>query len=141
MSNKCGLPGKDVDGRTPTLNNMGAMTATIDQIAREFLNYLKQPHQQNYQVLEIGASYGAVALEAIKLDNIHYIANDLDLRHLEILECLAKSEEIENLEQKLELKPGKFPEQTDFAGNSFDAILVERVLHFFSPEKNDCCYK
>jgi ubiquinone/menaquinone biosynthesis C-methylase UbiE len=127
------MPKPNKDGRINTLNDMGAMTPELDPITTKFLEFINVTNKAEVISLEIGAAYGNVALAALKISKVKYVANDIDPRHLEILkervdECCA------NNTNNLSLIAGDFPE-IDFDNQLFDAILIARVLHFFSPQK------
>jgi 2-polyprenyl-3-methyl-5-hydroxy-6-metoxy-1,4-benzoquinol methylase len=109
----------------PTFNQMGYMTTQIDEIGWAFLDFAKTTSRP---IVDIGAAYGHVALEAASR-NIPIIVNDLDQRHLNILLERATEEQ----RPYLTALPGRFPEEFSFQANSLDAILICRVLHFFTP--------
>jgi SAM-dependent methyltransferase len=109
-----------------TQNQMGYMTTLIDEIGHAFLKFAETTSSN---VLDIGAAYGHVVLEAARR-NISIIANDLDPHHLEILYERAS----ETQRSFITLLPGRFPEELYFEPNSLGAVLICRVLHFFAPE-------
>lgn len=109
----------------PTQNQMGYMMTHIDQVGHAFLNFaqnIKAP------VIDIGAAYGQVVLEAA-LRKINIIANDLDPRHLDIILQRATQQQLPYITRL----PGRFPEQLHVQPNSLGAVLICRVLHFFPP--------
>eukprot|EP00913_Durusdinium_trenchii_P008928 g8394.t1 len=55
------------------------------------------------------------------------VANDIDQGHLDILEDRTAVE----LRPRLSLVPGAFPDDLSFNAESFSAILLSRVMHFF----------
>lgn len=111
----------------PTQNQMGYMTIHIDEIGHAFLNFASKT---DAPVIDIGAAYGHVALEAASR-KIPIIANDLDPRHLETILQRATQKQLPYIKPL----PGKFPEQLSFKSNSLGAILICRVLHFFPPNE------
>ena len=113
----------------PTANKMGYSTQILDgDYSQAFIDYLKQLSVPN--VLEIGPGYGVAA--SIALSTGAYVtANDLDAQHLEIL----KQNISEDFLSRLTLKVGKFPQETHFPAQSFDAILMSQVLHFLTHEE------
>ncbi|MCP5322438.1 MAG: class I SAM-dependent methyltransferase [Candidatus Paracaedibacteraceae bacterium] len=111
----------------PTQNQLGYMTTQIDQVGYSFLDFAQQRPQP---ILEIGAAYGHVALEAAKRQ-IPIIVNDLDQRHLD---ALVKRADEKHLKYILPLL-GNFPKDLVFKPNSLGSILICRVLHFFPPEE------
>ena len=123
MNDELAMPVPEVNGFIRTLNNMGYMTSTLDPISARFIEFASKGRT----VLDIGAAYGIASVSALK-NGAKVIANDIDSRHLEIL----KSNCPDDLIQNLTLLPGKFPEELNIEQNSVDAILICRVLHFFS---------
>ena len=109
----------------PTQNQMGYMTTHIDPIGHAFLNFAQHV---NAPVIDIGAAYGHVVLEAASR-KIDIIANDLDPRHLDVILKRATEHQLSYITPL----PGRFPEQLQFHPNSFGAVLICRVLHFFPP--------
>lgn len=127
MSKSNPLPSPDTSGCfIPTLNDMGYMTTKLDYFSQAFVDYAASIHDE---VLEIGAAYGIATLAAIK-KGAKVICNDLDPRHLEIIQQLVPLE----FKHNLILVPGSFPGQLSFPKNSLGAVLICRVLHFFRGE-------
>lgn len=116
------MPKPEPNGFVKTLNNMGFMTSTLDAFSQNFTDFSSQAPGP---VLDIGAAYGVASLAALE-KGARVIANDSDLRHLKIL----KDRTPTYLRSKLELLPGKFPEDLNIAPNSIGAVLICRVLHF-----------
>ncbi len=109
------------DGLVPTLNKMGYMTTFLDPFSEMFVDYsttCKKP------VLEIGAAYGIASLKALS-KGVTVVSNDLDPRHLKILERKCPEE----YRDRLSIVVGDFV-NTDFPANHFGAILTARVFHF-----------
>lgn len=120
------------NGFVETLNGMGYMTSKVDPISQEFINYC----DPDKNVLEIGAAYGVAALQAAQ-KGCSIVVNDIDERHLEILLDRAP----ERYKQNITLKPGRFPDGLCFDEKTFDAILICRVLHFFSGKEIELAIK
>lgn len=114
------------DGLTATLNRMGYMIDTLDPFREAFVDF---SGSAEFPVLEIGAAYGVASLAALA-NGAYVVANDLDPRHLEILKQTAPK----NALCRLELVPGRFPEELHFKENFFSAILISHVLHFLPGE-------
>jgi SAM-dependent methyltransferase len=117
------MPDPEPNGFIKTLNNMGYMTSTLDPFSRDFVAYSVEAPGP---VLDIGAAYGVATIQALKA-GAAVIANDIDIRHLDIL----RSRVPVALRSRLTLLPGKFPDEISVPSNSIGAILVARVLHFF----------
>lgn len=119
------------DGRLNTMNNMGAMFPVISSLALQFEKIACQP---GTKVLEIGPAYGYVCLHALKSGASDYTVVELDARHLKIL-AQKVVDEVPEKSTALTLVRGNFLSSKVFkelAENQYDAILAEKVLHFFS---------
>ncbi|MDF1797224.1 MAG: class I SAM-dependent methyltransferase [Coxiellaceae bacterium] len=68
-----------------TLNNMGYQAEKMDLYSMLFVENAAQLGKQGHQSLEIGCGYGVAAVSAIKAGAKLY-CNDLDQRHLDVLE-------------------------------------------------------
>jgi ubiquinone/menaquinone biosynthesis C-methylase UbiE len=105
------------------------MSPQLDQISKEFI---KESVKSGYAVLEIGAGYGLACLEALKEGAKNFTVNDMDVRHLKILALNLKTIDSVYLE-RVHLISGSFPEDFNLVNNTYDAVLVARVLHFMTP--------
>jgi SAM-dependent methyltransferase len=76
-------------------------------------------------VLDVGAAFGVASIPALE-SGATVIANDMELRHLEIL----WERTPERLRSHLILNAGRFPEDLSFAENSLDAIHAANLLNF-----------
>jgi SAM-dependent methyltransferase len=123
------MPEYDAAGRVLTLNKMGWMHPTIDDITAKFIEFCSK--HKGAKVFEIGAAYGYASKAALKQGAFVWI-NDLDERHLKIFKDNIKEKE---LSSKVVLVPGDFPDTIKLESDTFDAILAVRVLHFFEPPK------
>ncbi|PJB69908.1 MAG: hypothetical protein CO093_09280 [Alphaproteobacteria bacterium CG_4_9_14_3_um_filter_47_13] len=123
------------EGWIQTLNQQGFMTTTRDPISEEFTKFAAKGSRS---ALEIGAAYGISTIAALK-NGAKMIANDIDIRHLELLE-----EQVpEKFKKNLTLKEGQFPvDDLGIQENSLDAVLICRVMHFFNgPEVEESAKK
>lgn len=124
------LPTPEDDGRIQTLNKKGAMSPYFDEATTKFMGFAK-----NKKVLEVGGAYGNVMREVLKkYPNTIYHLNDLDERHLfiaarEIKLSKVKAQALKNIKF---ISDDICKLQTT---NKYDAILIARVLHFFSPKQ------
>lgn len=118
-------PAPEETGFIKTLNNMGYMTSSLDPFSQRWIDRAVSSQQPS---LEIGAAYGVATVEAIT-KGAAVTANDIDQRHLEILKEKVPSE----LQNRLQLAPGRFPSDLSFPDNSFGSLLACRVLHFLEP--------
>lgn len=129
------MPAFEEDGRVRTLNKKGSMFQVQDLASDAFLSSI-----EGKKVLEIGAAYGNILLKSLKFGFNEYVINDLDSRHLFIAAQRVK-EEIEkgsvgpSVGEKILFVDCEFGTSCGFSKNTFDSILMARVLHFFTPEK------
>lgn len=118
------MPTPEPSGFVVTLNQMGYMAGRLDAYSEEFCNFSATA---KHPVLEIGAAYGIATLKALEKGVKKIYSNDLDKRHLAILQSRCPSE----FKERLELFAGAFPDAVELPNNSLSAILISRVLHFF----------
>uniref|UniRef100_A0A914DZF7 Methyltransferase domain-containing protein n=1 Tax=Acrobeloides nanus TaxID=290746 RepID=A0A914DZF7_9BILA len=137
VKNDLKIPESDQVNRTKTLNNYGYMRTgrgVFEISTRQFLEIAAKPGSK---VLEIGAAYGEVVLEALRKGAMDYTAVDLEEDHLKILARRVREELPEKL-TCVKLIFGGVP-NPDFdkyiEKGSFDAILIENVLHFLDKDQ------
>lgn len=113
-----------------TLNGMGYVFFTISPLSQLFLDEVK-----DQRVLEIGAGYNDIPMQALKNGVSEYIANDLSPEHLEILYKKAAANIQANELSRLKLVAGKAPQILKELEGKFDAIIANLVMHFFTPQE------
>lgn len=120
------------DNKSHTLNGMGYVFFTLTPLTRSFLEKECAPGKR---LLEIGTGFSSVPIDAIQKGVSEYFANDLSKDHLEIL--LRKAEKYLSPLSLMNLKllEGKTPEILSSLTGLFDAILAEKVIHFFTPSE------
>lgn len=122
---------------TKTHNPMGGFTTTpCDPISQEFIAQAAKIAQKNGKILEIGAAFGAATLAAIA-NGASVFCNDINPENLAVIHNrhIGKNV-ITGDDNKLVLVPGKFPDElAGLPEKHFDAILICRVLHFFTGKK------
>ncbi|OJW52562.1 MAG: hypothetical protein BGO67_06400 [Alphaproteobacteria bacterium 41-28] len=121
------------DALIVTLNHMGYMLSKPEKYNQAFIDF--SAHAPG-PVLDIGAAYGVATIPALER-GAYVIANDLDERHLHIL----KSKVSPSCLDRLELKPGRMPNEIDFEENSLGAVLASRILGFMMPEEFELSLK
>lgn len=127
------LPEKD--GKIKTLNAMGYMTPDVDYITKDFIEFSANAP---LPVLDGGAAYGVATILALK-KGATVIANDIDQRHLWII---AQNKQLSPDEKaRLFLNQGMLPESVDFPDHSLSAILLCRVMHFFTPTQIELMFQ
>jgi SAM-dependent methyltransferase len=110
-----------------TLNQQGYMLTTLDEYSEALLNFA--PYAPG-PILDIGTAYGFMALSILKT-GAYVIANDMDVRHLDILHSCTKKEYLSHLE----LRVGKIPGDIHFLPQSLGAVFASGVLHYLSDEE------
>lgn len=118
----------------------GFTTIPCDPYSKKFLSYVEEIAKHDGKVLEIGAAFGAASLEALSLGATVY-CNDIDPKNLAVVSNRYFDGPSSDRNpgtgdsKKLVFVPGSFPnELSGLPKNSFDAILICRVLHFFKGE-------
>ncbi|MBM3468752.1 MAG: class I SAM-dependent methyltransferase [Alphaproteobacteria bacterium] len=108
----------------PTLNSFGNMFFNSNPALAAFLKHVART---NGYFADIGAAYGHASLEALKKKG-KVLAIDLDQRHLEKLEkdCPLPHK------ARLERQCGHFPNEITLPLETFDGILLSRVLIFLT---------
>lgn len=114
-----------------TYNKFGGFTTTAsDSYSCQFIDFANSIN--NGVFLEIGAAFGCASLNILSNNN-QLFCNDIEANNLAIVFQRALQS---NTHHNLKLIPGEFPDELiNLPKNSFDAILICRVLHFFSGEK------
>ena len=110
----------------PTLNGTGIVTCHFDEYTREYLEFCKKVSEP---VLDIGAAYGFTVIAALE-KGATVVANDLSQEHLDILQARTPAD----LKKNLTCVAGTFPQDLDFAADTFDAIYAGRMFHFLMPD-------
>lgn len=121
--------------RVPTMNRFGYMFTKFDPLVIKWLeSVMKNPGQV---LFEVGGAYGNVASAALKMGVKKYYLNDCEEKHLRIFARQLKEEKKEHLFSSLELIVGRCPDDVKLRDSCLDAILVNKVLHFFTPSNID----
>lgn len=127
---------------TKTHNPSGGFTTTpCDPVSMKFIEHAARSAKHHGKVLEIGAAFGAATLEAIE-QGATVFCNDISAENLAVIKkrfMEIKGTSISSTDgddNNLVLIPGEFPDElSGLPKNYFDAILICRVLHFFTGEK------
>ena len=122
-----------------THNPSGGFTTTpCDPVSQKFIEYASEVAKKDGVVLEIGAAFGAATLKALAQGatvfcNDIYPSNLAVVRNRYLKAINSQESSVTGDENKLVLVPGEFPsELAELPKNFFDAILICRVLHFFT---------
>lgn len=137
-TSKIELPQCEKTGEfTKTYNPAGGFTTTpCDPVSKSFLEYTEEISRTGGSILEVGAAFGAASLLALEKGATVY-CNDIDAKNLAVVRSryLHGVEELSSTgdNPSLVLVPGSFPDELlGLPQNFFDAILICRVMHFFT---------
>lgn len=128
---------------TRTHNPLGGCTTTpCDPFSQRFIEHAAEASNNGAKILEIGAAFGAATLAAIA-KGATVFCNDIDACNLAVVRqryLESRSEQgspsVTGDESRLTLIPGALPQElSGLPARSFDAILICRVLHFFTGKK------
>jgi SAM-dependent methyltransferase len=125
----------DKTGFISTLNNMGFMLEELDDFSLEFISHAIKKAGPS---LDVGCAFGVATIPAI-LKGAKIVANDVHKEHLTIL----SSKIPEYLKKNLVLHEGSFPDNfvKIFGENSFENVLISRVLHFLTGKEIEKCFE
>ena len=121
--------------KIPTLNQYGYMFTKFDPVVEHFLELIEK--KPNLSFFEVGGAYGNVAEAALEKGAKNFYLNDCEERHLKSFVRKLKENEKTHLFQGLHLVYGRCPDDIKMPECSLDAILVNKVLHFFTPDTID----
>lgn len=113
--------------RQPTRNRTGWTSNVLNELSELFVAFAATARRP---VLDIGAAYGVATLPALAAGATVY-ANDADPAHLAVLEAAT----LPNHLPRLQLFPGRFPQDLDFPPASLDAVHASNILHFLTGEE------
>ena len=85
IKNNINVPENEADNRVKTMNNFGYMRVGKTKLQVSTKQFLEIASTPGAKVLEIGAAYGEVCMEALRLGATDYTAVDLEENHLKIL--------------------------------------------------------
>lgn len=131
------LPEIIVGGRAPTVNAMGYIFYELTPVAQQFIS---QEAKSNKSLFEVGCGFSNVSIAALKQGVGNYIASDLAEEHLAVLMCRMQKAFGNDLKKKLsslKLLKAHAPEELPFYNREFDAIIIDKVLHFLTPKEFD----
>lgn len=130
---KLTLPKPQQDGSYQSLNKRGSAFPISNNIIDDFIAYALQGEKR---ILHIDALFGHITLDALQNKITEYVATDSNEKHLALLAKRAKQLIPKENLKNLKLFHGAFPDSfRHFKDNSFDAILLNRVMHFYSPDQ------
>lgn len=121
--------------RFQTLNGFGFIFLTPSPVLMDFIESEAHP---GAVLIEVGAGFGNAPIEALKRNVDMYVANDISEEHLNILRArvLQACQSNNNIDlKKLQLLCGKAPNFLPKVREYYDAILIDKTLHFFTPDE------
>ena len=118
--------------KSKTLNGTGYVFFTPSPITE---NFLKQECVPGAKILDIGTGFSNMPIVALKNASLEYWANDISKTHLDILLKKAQSEIPNQNLNNLTILEGKVPNILHSIQCKFDAILADKVIHFFTPDE------
>jgi SAM-dependent methyltransferase len=130
------IPEKLLLERYATLNEHGYIFYITSPIAQHFID----DSETHKRFLEIGSGFSQTTEKCLRKGIGEYTANDLSLEHLKILSALlqkAFANQTETHLNKLKLLPGRIPDVLTPKENYYDGILMDKVLHFFTPQDSE----
>jgi SAM-dependent methyltransferase len=119
--------------RIATSNGSGWIATEMSPLTEKFSDAVTISNEPGVY-LDIGAGNGMASYEVLLngKNNTVYI-NDINVSLL--MHFQEEALDFGYEESKFFLKPGKFPDDLDFADNFFDAIHCANLIHFLSPEQ------
>lgn len=130
------IPEKISLERVPTSNGHGYIFYITSPVAQEFIDNA----DATKSFLEIGAGFSKTAEQCLRKGILEYTVNDLSLEHLKIM-CVkledAFGHHAPEYMSHLNVLPGRAPQALSTKENYYDAILLDKVLHFFSPQESE----
>ena len=114
----------DTRNRIPTQNAMGFMFLTQNRVRQALMAYA---HSQ-YTIADVGCAYGFDTMALVE-GGAKVTAIDLDEVHLTSL----SKQLTDNQRKQVTLKKAHFPHDNPLEENTYDAILLSRILIFLRP--------
>ena len=132
-SKKLVMPKPMKDGRIQTMNRKGGAIPTSNSLIKDFVEFCQG---EGKVVMHIDATYGHHTMRALSENLKEYVATEDNLDHLSLLAIRARNLLDANTLKPLKLFHGKFPDDySHFPDDHFDAILLNRVIHFYGPDQ------
>jgi len=134
------LPDQEFKNIYPTLNNYGHIFNVISPLGDEFI----KNESSHHTLLEIGGGFGNIALECLLRGVKEYTVNDISKDHLKLLTLKIWQKygnDSHRCLKNLKLYLGKVPEVLLDIENYYDAILIDKVMHFLLPNEIEQFFK
>ena len=125
-------------GLIPTKNDKGWEFPSLesDIFNQQFQAAISGENKK--RALILGAGYGTFAydlLESSKHNKSKFVINDLSSEQMEVFKDQLPVE----FDSRVTVISGNFLDEINFPDNHFDQILLQNVMHFFTPEQVDIC--
>lgn len=126
---------EETNGFIPTHNPVGGFTTRDpDPFSQEFIDYSIVCAKNGYPVLDIATGFGVATLPALK-KGASVICNDISPKNLAVVHQLYQQQETSK-SGRLKLFSAMFPNEfMEIPHGTIGAILICRLLHFFTGEK------
>ena len=130
-----------VGQKSPALNGMGYIFWTLCPVGEAFVAREAKPDKN---VLEIGPGFGSALITSLEQGVGHYTALELSKDHIDVILERVQGHFRETLPQTLEkltIRQGAAPHDLPHVEEYYDAILIDKCLHYFSPEETELFVK
>ncbi|MGE3318452.1 MAG: class I SAM-dependent methyltransferase [Candidatus Berkiella sp.] len=114
--------------RSATFNQMGYVFYSFTPMTQAFID---NEAKVNHHVLEIGCGFGNVPLAFLKRGIAKYTAMDTEKQHLALLAKRLKEQC--GQDDRITFLHGHAPVDLPQVKHTYDAILIDKVLHFLTP--------
>lgn len=131
-------PQKDMPaaGLTPTMNNRGWEFPVLEEDVYSEAVKCAVAKGEKQHVLVLGAGYGAFActlLEASRKTGAQVTVNDISLAQMLIF----KDQLPRDFDGRATIVTGDALGSVEFPEETFDAVVMQNVIHFFTPEQTE----
>ena len=118
-----------IDGKMiKTQNGYGTSIVGVDPYVAKYLAHVPSAKS----ILEIGAGHGIAAARAIDAGATSLVLNDANVDHFAALKSVMSPEQASRVTWVEGIFPDRF---ADYPEESFDLILLARVIHFAQPDQ------
>lgn len=124
-----------VGQKSPALNGMGYIFWTLCPVGEAFI---ENEAKWDKNLLEIGPGFGSAMIAALEQGVGGYTALELSKEHIDVIMDRVRGHFKNKLEQvieKLTLLQGAAPKDLPDVHEHYDAILVDKCIHYFSPSE------
>lgn len=132
-SKKIRKPQIVVGQKSPALNGMGYIFWTLCPVGEAFI---RNEAMEDKNILEIGPGFGTAIIASLEKGVSQYTAVELSQDHLDVIHDRVHGHFKESdVTSKLTLIQGAAPHDLPLVENTYDAILVDKCIHYFTPDE------